>query len=223
MTVLAKPEDHPLLFEVLMLVRKDRSQMYPIPHYWMVSPVATRTEAEGSQIEQAMKTNSEDIKHMIYVDTTGVTPGKDLFSIVPKSTFHTEEPGLPNGKTIAKLLPGGMAYMDGFTINPIRAVRQAERGRWRFRAYTHHSLPFLNKVTDRVEFALPNHLELVDHHTLRIDDKNIQAEVGNAERDGIAPPPQSIRFPSAAQCDSNGTDGSHDTGEEAEWDHDEPQ
>ena len=91
----------------------------------MVSPVAARTEGEGSQIERAMKTNSEDIKHRIYVDITGVTPGKDLFSIVPERTFHTEEPALPNGKTIVKLLLGGMAEMDGFTIFSIRSVGQA--------------------------------------------------------------------------------------------------
>ena len=30
MTVLAKPEDHLLLIEVLMWVREDKSQMYPI-------------------------------------------------------------------------------------------------------------------------------------------------------------------------------------------------
>ena len=135
-----------------------------------------------------MKTNSEDIKHRIYVDSTGVTPGKELFSIVPERTFHAEEPALPNGKTIVQLFLGGMAEMDGGTIFPIHAVGQAERGRWRFRACTHHAVLVLNQVTDRVEFALPNQLELVAHQTLRIDDKNVRAEVERAKREGIAPP-----------------------------------
>ena len=124
--------------------------MYPITQYWVVSPVAARTEGGGSQIERAMKTNSEDIKHRIYIDITGVTPGKDLFSIVPERTFHTEEPALPNGKTIVQLFLGGMADMDGGTIFPIHAVGQAERGRWRLRAYKHHAIPFKNQVTDRL-------------------------------------------------------------------------
>ena len=90
--------------------------MCPITQYWVVSPVVARAVEEGPRISQAMKTNSEDIKHRIYVNITGVTPGKDLFSIVPERTFHTEEPALPNGKKIVQLLLGGMAEMDGFTI-----------------------------------------------------------------------------------------------------------
>ena len=88
----------------------------------MVSPIAARTEGERSHIERATKTNSEDMKHRVHVDITGVTPGKDLFSIVPERTFHTEKPALPNRKTIVHLLLGGMAEMDGFAILPIRAV-----------------------------------------------------------------------------------------------------
>ena len=142
-----------------------------------------------------MKTNSEDIKHRIYVDITGITPGKDLFSIVPERTFHTEEPALPNGKTIVQLLLGGMAEMDGFTIFPIRAVNQAERGRWRFRAYTNHAVPFLNQVTDRVEFALPNQLELVAHQTIRIDNIFFEQMWKGWREKGLRLPPTSNKVP----------------------------
>ena len=76
--------------------------------------------------------------------------------------------------------------MDGGTIFPIRAVGQAERGRWRLRSYTHHAIPFLNQVTDRVEFVLPNKLELATHQTLRIDNKNFRAEVERAKKEGTA-------------------------------------
>ena len=108
-----------------------------------------------------MKTNSEDIIHRTYVDITGVTARKDLFSIIPDRTYHAEEPPLPNGKTIVQLLLGGRVEMDGFTISPIRAVGHAERGRWRVKTYRHYAEPFLNHVTDRVEFALPNEFDLV--------------------------------------------------------------
>ena len=163
-----------------------------------------------------MKSNSEDINHRIYVDIIGVTPGKDFFSIFPERTFHTEEPALPNGKTIVQQFLGEMAEMDGCTIFPIRAVGQAERGRWRFRAYTHHAVPFLNQVTDRVEFALPNQLELAAHQTLRTDDKNVQAEVERANKEGTAPPPQPIRFPSAGKDEENEVERSHGRGKEVE-------
>ena len=161
MTVLAKTEDHQLLIEVLVWVREDNSQIYPITQYWVASPVDTRTEEEGPRIKLAMKTNSEDVTHRTYVDITGVTTGKDLFSIIPDRTYHAKEPPLPNGKKIVQLLLGGRVEMDGFTISPIRAPGQAERGRWRVRTYTHYAEPFLKHVTDRVEFALPNQLDLV--------------------------------------------------------------
>ena len=131
MTVLAKPEDDLFLIEARMWVREDKIQMYPITQHWVVIPVVERTEGEGPWIDRAMKTNSEDIKHRIYVDITGVTPGKDLFSIVPERTFHTEEPALPNEKTIVQLFLGEMSEMDGSTIFLIRAKGQGERGRWR--------------------------------------------------------------------------------------------
>ena len=79
--------------------------------------------------------------------------------------------------------------MDGFTISPIRAVGQAERGRWRVRTYTQYAEPFLNHVTDIVEFALPNQLDLVPPQTLRIDDKYVRAEVEGAAREGTAHTP----------------------------------
>ena len=108
----------------------------------MVSPVVARAVREGPQVTRAMKTNNEDIKLRIYVDITGVTPGKDLFFMVPERTFHTEEPALPHGKTIVQLLMGGTTVIDDSTIFPIRAVGQAERGRWRLRAYKHQAILF---------------------------------------------------------------------------------
>ena len=195
MTVLAKPEVHQLPIEVLMWVKEDNSQIYLITQHWVASPIAARTEEEGPRIELAMKTNSEDIIHRTYVDITGVPAGNNLFSIIPDRTYHAEEPPLPNGKTIVQLLLGGRVEMDGFTISPIRAVGHAERGRWRFRAYTHHAILFLNQGTDRVEFALSNQLGLTSQQTLRIDDKHVRAEVERAEREGITPPPTDNKTP----------------------------
>ena len=70
MTVLAKPEDHQLIIEVLMWVGEDNSQIHLITQHWVASPVAARTEDEGPWIELAMKTNSEDVIHRTYVDIT---------------------------------------------------------------------------------------------------------------------------------------------------------
>ena len=119
----------------------------------MVSPVVARAVGEGPQVARAMKTNNEDIKLRIYVDITGVTPGKDLFSMVPERTFHTEEPVLPNGKTIVQLFLGGTTVIDDSTIFPIRAVGQAERCRWRLRAYKHHAILFKNQVIERQQIT----------------------------------------------------------------------
>ena len=85
--VLAKPEDHLEILKAPMQVRQDNSHMYLITQLWVASPLIARTAEEGPKIERAMKTNSEDIQNMTYIDITGVPPRKDLYTAIPKRSY----------------------------------------------------------------------------------------------------------------------------------------
>ena len=123
----------------------------------MACPVVGRTIEEGPNIEQAMKTNSEDIQNRIYADNTGVPPKKDLYTAITKRPYLQGEDHLGNGKTVAQILLGRRVETGNNAITyPIQAVVQAERGRWRVRGYKVNGVKLLKFRPYITEFALPN-------------------------------------------------------------------
>ena len=78
MAVLENPEHHLAILEALMHLREDESHTYQITQIWVARPVVGRTTEEGPKIEQAMKTNSEDIQNRIYADIPAGPPPEGL-------------------------------------------------------------------------------------------------------------------------------------------------
>ena len=142
-----------------MYVREDESHVYPITQLWVACPVVGSTIEEGPKIEQAMKTNSEDIHNRIFADITGVPPEKDLYTAIPTRSYLQCEDHLVNGKTVSQLLAEGRVETGNNTIiSPIQAVVQAERGQWSLKGYKVDAVKLLNFMPYMIEFALPNQL-----------------------------------------------------------------
>ena len=105
-------------------------------------------------------------------------------------------------KTVSQILLGGRIETGNDVItSPIKAVVQAERGKWRCRRYKEDAENFLKYMPYMTEYALPNQLELDLSQTLGVDDGNVRAEVEKIVDRGIVhlPPPQPVRLPPTIQ------------------------
>ena len=104
MTILAKPESHPEIVEVVIQMGKGESDMYRVTYQWIVTPMIGMLLEEDDKLEWAMGANSADFQERTYVDITGVSPQIDLFTAIPRKPHMHGEDGLFNVQTIAKIL-----------------------------------------------------------------------------------------------------------------------